>query len=63
MTRCWLLLALNLSFQRSPGTDGRHVYNILDVYSKRSSLGKNVDIIGNGVFGTETGCCLAKDGL
>jgi thioredoxin reductase len=45
-----------------PGANGRNIYNILDVYSKKSSLGKNVVIIGAGVFGTETGCCLAKDG-
>jgi pyruvate/2-oxoglutarate dehydrogenase complex dihydrolipoamide dehydrogenase (E3) component len=38
------------------------VFNILEAYSNSSSLGKNVVIIGAGVFGTETAICLAKDG-
>ncbi len=45
-----------------PGVDGGNVMNILDVYSNMKSLGKNVVIIGAGVFGTETGICLANDG-
>jgi len=45
-----------------PGADGRNVYNIVDVYSNKKSLGKNVVIIGAGVFGSETGISLAKDG-
>jgi thioredoxin reductase len=47
---------------RIPGADGSNVFNIIDAYSNRSSLGKNVVLIGAGVFGTETGICLAKDG-
>jgi pyruvate/2-oxoglutarate dehydrogenase complex dihydrolipoamide dehydrogenase (E3) component len=47
---------------RIPGADGANVFNILEAYSKKSSLGKNVVIIGAGVFGTETAICLAKDG-
>jgi len=47
---------------RIPGADGKNVYNILSAYSSKESLGKNVVIIGAGVFGTETGICLAKDG-
>ena len=47
---------------RLPGADGKNVYNILSVYSSMKSLGNNVVIIGAGVFGTETGICLAKDG-
>jgi pyruvate/2-oxoglutarate dehydrogenase complex dihydrolipoamide dehydrogenase (E3) component len=45
-----------------PGADRKNVFDILSVYSNKSSLGKNVAIIGAGVFGTETGICLAKDG-
>jgi 2,4-dienoyl-CoA reductase-like NADH-dependent reductase (Old Yellow Enzyme family)/thioredoxin reductase len=48
---------------RIPGADGKNVYNILEAFSKKKSLGKNVVIIGAGVFGTETGICLAKDGF
>jgi pyruvate/2-oxoglutarate dehydrogenase complex dihydrolipoamide dehydrogenase (E3) component len=34
----------------------------MDAYSDKKSLGKNVVIIGAGVFGTESAICLAKDG-
>lgn len=47
---------------RLPGADGKNVFNILTAYSDKKSLGKNVAIIGAGVFGTETAICLAKDG-
>jgi NADPH-dependent 2,4-dienoyl-CoA reductase/sulfur reductase-like enzyme len=47
---------------RIPGADGKNVYNIVNVYSNKKSLGENVVIIGAGVFGTETGIVLAKDG-
>ncbi|MBN1627851.1 MAG: FAD-dependent oxidoreductase [Deltaproteobacteria bacterium] len=47
---------------RIQGADGKNVYNIMDAYSKMKSLGKNVVIIGAGVYGTETAICLAKDG-
>ncbi len=47
---------------RIPGADGKNVFNIMGSYSSRSSLGKNVTIIGAGVYGTETAICLAKDG-
>jgi thioredoxin reductase len=47
---------------RIPGADGGNVFNIIDVYSNLKSLGKNVVLIGAGVFGTETGICLAKEG-
>jgi thioredoxin reductase len=47
---------------RIPGSEGKNVYNILSVYSNKKSLGQNVVVIGAGVFGTETGICLAKDG-
>ncbi len=47
---------------RIPGSDNRNVYDIVNVYSSKNSLGKNVVIIGAGVFGTETGIGLAKDG-
>jgi len=47
---------------RLPGADGKNVFNILSAYSNKKALGQNVAIIGGGVFGTETGICLAKDG-
>lgn len=47
---------------RIPGVNGKNVYNIVEVYSNKKSLGKNVVIIGSGVFGTETGICLALEG-
>lgn len=46
-----------------PGADGKNIYNIVDVYSNKKSLGRNVVIIGAGVYGSETGICLAKDGF
>lgn len=45
-----------------PGVDSGNVWNVVDAYSDMKSLGKNVVLIGAGVFGTETGICLAKDG-
>jgi NADPH-dependent 2,4-dienoyl-CoA reductase/sulfur reductase-like enzyme len=50
------------SVSNIPGADGEHVYNIVDVYRNKKALGKEVVIIGAGVFGSETGICLAKDG-
>jgi NADPH-dependent 2,4-dienoyl-CoA reductase/sulfur reductase-like enzyme len=47
---------------RLPGANGKNVFNILAAYSNKKSLGKNVAIIGAGVYGTETAICLAKDG-
>jgi thioredoxin reductase len=45
-----------------PGADGDNVFDIVDAYRKKDALGKQVVIIGAGVFGTETAICLAKDG-
>ena len=45
-----------------PGADGKNVFNILSVYSNKDALGKNVVLIGGGLFGTETGLCLVKEG-
>jgi NADPH-dependent 2,4-dienoyl-CoA reductase/sulfur reductase-like enzyme len=45
-----------------PGVNSNNVFSILDAYRKKETLGKNVVIIGAGVFGTETAICLAKDG-
>lgn len=50
------------SVSNIPGADGEHVFNVVEVYGNRKSLGKNIVIIGAGVFGSETGICLAKDG-
>jgi thioredoxin reductase len=47
---------------RIPGADGKNVFNIVDAYSNKKSLGKKVVLIGAGVFGSETGISLAKDG-
>jgi len=45
-----------------PGANGRNVYDIMQAYREKRFLGERVVIIGAGVFGTETGICLAKDG-
>jgi NADPH-dependent 2,4-dienoyl-CoA reductase/sulfur reductase-like enzyme len=45
-----------------PGADGKNVYDIVSVYRNKKSLGKNVVIIGGGLFSTETGCCLVLEG-
>jgi pyruvate/2-oxoglutarate dehydrogenase complex dihydrolipoamide dehydrogenase (E3) component len=34
----------------------------MGAYTKKNALGKNVAIIGAGVFGTEAAICMAKDG-
>lgn len=47
---------------RIQGADGKNVFNIMDAYTEMKSLGKNVAIIGAGVYGTETAICLAKEG-
>ncbi len=43
-------------------SDGSKVFNILEVYSKKNELGKNVVLIGAGKFGTEAAIGMAKDG-
>jgi 2,4-dienoyl-CoA reductase-like NADH-dependent reductase (Old Yellow Enzyme family)/thioredoxin reductase len=50
------------SVPRIPGSDGKNVYNIIDVYGKEKELGKNVVLIGGGEIGAETGIYLAKFG-
>jgi NADPH-dependent 2,4-dienoyl-CoA reductase/sulfur reductase-like enzyme len=45
-----------------PGADGDHVFDIVEAYRNKASLGKKVVVIGAGVFGTETAICMAKDG-
>jgi len=50
------------SVPRIPGSDGRNVYNILNVYSKEKELGRNVVVIGGGEYGVETGMFLARAG-
>ena len=47
---------------RLPGADAKIVFDIMTAYSNKSALGKNVVIIGAGVFGTEAAICMAKDG-
>jgi len=47
---------------RIPGADGQNVYNIVDVYTREKALGKNVVLIGSGVFGVETAMFLCKMG-
>jgi pyruvate/2-oxoglutarate dehydrogenase complex dihydrolipoamide dehydrogenase (E3) component len=46
-----------------PGANGNNVYSIVDVYRNLKSLGKNVVIIGGGVYGSETGIVLVKEGF
>ncbi|MBN1627751.1 MAG: FAD-dependent oxidoreductase [Deltaproteobacteria bacterium] len=45
-----------------PGADGKNVFDIMSSYTKKKALGKNVVVIGAGVFGTEAAICMAKDG-
>jgi len=45
-----------------PGADARNIWNILNVWGKEKSLGKNVAFIGAGQFGVETAIYLAKVG-
>lgn len=45
-----------------PGADSSNIWNIINVYGKEKSLGKNVALIGGGEYGTETGMYLAKTG-
>jgi 2,4-dienoyl-CoA reductase-like NADH-dependent reductase (Old Yellow Enzyme family)/thioredoxin reductase len=47
---------------RIPGADGSNIYNVVNVFPKEKSLGKNVVLIGGGEFGTETGMFLANAG-
>jgi thioredoxin reductase len=42
--------------------DGSKVFNILEAYSKKNELGKNVVVIGGGKFGMEVGLGMFKDG-
>ena len=44
------------------GADAGNVFNILNVYSNKKALGKNVVMIGAGRIGTETAMGIAKDG-
>jgi dihydrolipoamide dehydrogenase len=44
------------------GADADNVFNIVEAYSKKDKLGKNVVVIGAGKFGTEAGLGMAKDG-
>ncbi|MDB9822941.1 FAD-dependent oxidoreductase [Deltaproteobacteria bacterium] len=45
-----------------PGADGKHVYNVVDVYGKEKALGKNIVVIGGDQIGSETGMYLAEKG-
>jgi 2,4-dienoyl-CoA reductase-like NADH-dependent reductase (Old Yellow Enzyme family)/thioredoxin reductase len=47
---------------RIPGADGTGVYNVATVIGKEKSLGKNVVVISNGNYGTETAMRLTKLG-
>ena len=47
---------------RIPGSDGKNVYDIINVYSKEKELGRNVVVIGGGEYGVETGMFLARAG-
>jgi pyruvate/2-oxoglutarate dehydrogenase complex dihydrolipoamide dehydrogenase (E3) component len=45
-----------------PGADGKNVFDIETAFSNKKALGKNVVMIGAGVYGTESAICFAKDG-
>jgi thioredoxin reductase len=47
---------------RMPGANNNNVFDIMGAYTEKDALGKNVVIIGAGVFGTEAAICMAKDG-
>jgi thioredoxin reductase len=47
---------------RMRGADADNVFNILECYSNKKALGKNVVVIGAGKFGTEAALGMAKDG-
>jgi 2,4-dienoyl-CoA reductase-like NADH-dependent reductase (Old Yellow Enzyme family)/thioredoxin reductase len=47
---------------RVPGSDGKNVYNLMDVYGKEKELGRNVVVIGGSELGVDTGMYLAKAG-
>jgi len=44
------------------GADADNVFNILEAYSRKDKLGKNVVVIGAGKFGFEAALGMAKDG-
>jgi NADPH-dependent 2,4-dienoyl-CoA reductase/sulfur reductase-like enzyme len=44
------------------GADADNVFNIVEAYSKKDKLGKNVVVVGGGKFGAEAGLGMAKDG-
>ncbi len=43
-------------------TDGSKVFNILEAYSKKGELGKNVVVVGGGKFGMEVAAGMIRDG-
>jgi thioredoxin reductase len=45
-----------------PGSDGKNVWNAVDVYGKEKELGKNVVFAGGGEWGVQTAVYLAKAG-
>jgi pyruvate/2-oxoglutarate dehydrogenase complex dihydrolipoamide dehydrogenase (E3) component len=47
---------------RIPGADDAGVFNVVDVFGRHKELGKNVVVIGGGLFGTETGVYLTENG-
>jgi len=47
---------------RMKGADADNVFNILEAYSKKEKLGKNVVMLGAGKYGFECALGMAKDG-
>jgi 2,4-dienoyl-CoA reductase-like NADH-dependent reductase (Old Yellow Enzyme family)/thioredoxin reductase len=43
-----------------PGNAGNKVYNVVEVYGKKTGLGKNVVVVGGGKIGGQTGMYLAE---
>jgi NADPH-dependent 2,4-dienoyl-CoA reductase/sulfur reductase-like enzyme len=45
-----------------PGSDGENVFDIVSAFNNKKKLGKNLVMIGAGVYGTESAISFAKDG-
>jgi NADPH-dependent 2,4-dienoyl-CoA reductase/sulfur reductase-like enzyme len=50
------------TISKIPGADGENVFDVVGAYDNKKNLGKNVVMIGAGVYGTESAISFAKDG-
>jgi len=49
-------------FSEWEGGGKDNIFNLMDAYSNKKALGKNVVVIGAGAYSTEGAICMAKDG-